>query len=114
MAENWSREENEAAVNAYLEMLYLEIRGEQFNKAARERSLSAQLPKRGRVSQKLQNITAVLNELGVPGIEGYKPLAKYQRDLAEVVAERFRAEHQLIRLLSENVESPFTIPEVDD
>jgi hypothetical protein len=90
MAENWSREEVEATVSDYFEMLAMELRGESFNKAEHNRNLQKFLNNRTKAAVELkhQNISAVLIELGYPYIDGYKPLPNYQRLLYEVVEDR--------------------------
>ena len=86
---HWSRPEVEATVRDYLYMLALELRGERFNKAARNRELRAQLDGRshGAVERKHQNISAILISLGFPYIDGYKPLGHGQDMLREVIHE---------------------------
>src|SRR4051812_35368104 len=90
MADDWSRIEVEAAVSAYLEMLELELCGQQFNKAERRRALGLVLNNRseGSIERKHQNISAILIELGFPYVRGYKPLSNYQRLLHDVVTDR--------------------------
>src|SRR6184192_2167961 len=88
--DNWSREEVEAAVADYFDMLAKELRGEPFNKAEHNRVLQRMLDKRSRgsVERKHQNISAILIEAGFPYIDGYKPLGNYQELLQSVVRER--------------------------
>jgi hypothetical protein len=90
MADDWSREEVEAVVADYLDMLSMELRGEEFNKAERNRHLQQLLNSRSRgsVEWKHQNISAVLVELGFPYVSGYKPRFNYQELLRVVVEER--------------------------
>jgi Domain of unknown function (DUF3883) len=90
MAEGWSREEVEATVSDYFDMLAKELRGEEFNKAEHNRNLQKLLDERtqGAIERKHQNISAALIELGYPYIDGYKPLANYQGLLYEVVEGR--------------------------
>jgi hypothetical protein len=66
--ESWSREEVEATVAAYLDMLDQELRGLQFNKSDARRRLGATLSGRseGAIERKHQNISAILIELGFP------------------------------------------------
>lgn len=66
MAVNWSREEVEATVSDYFEMLALELRGEPYNKAEHNRNLQKFLNARTKAAVELkhQNISAVLIELG--------------------------------------------------
>jgi hypothetical protein len=91
MADDWLREEVEAAVADYFAMLEKELKGEAYNKAEHNRNLLKLLaPERGRgsVERKHQNISAVLIELGYPYIDGYKPLGNYQELLEIVVRDR--------------------------
>ena len=83
----WSREEVEAAVADYFDMLARELRGEPFNKAQHNRMLQRLLNNRshGAIERKHQNISAILIELGYPYIDGYKPLGNYQELLRLVV-----------------------------
>lgn len=97
----WSREEIEVIVTDYLEMLMLELSGIDFNKAERNRRLQALIGRsKGSIEMKHQNISAVLNELGRPAVDGYKPLPNYQRLLGDVVVERLAAKPELDKLLS--------------
>lgn len=84
---NWSRFEVEAAVSSYREMLHLELAGIPYNK--RERNLALQKVIRRNASAiefKHQNISAILNNSGVPYISGYKPRGNFQTLLEEIVA----------------------------
>jgi len=66
MANDWSREEVEATISDYFDMLAMELRGESFNKAEHNRHLQRLLIRRsaGAIEKKHQNISAVLIELG--------------------------------------------------
>jgi hypothetical protein len=66
--EDWSHEEVEATVAAYLTMLEQELRGVAFNKSDSRRLLRETLNDRsdGAIERKHQNISAVLIELGFP------------------------------------------------
>jgi Domain of unknown function (DUF3883) len=85
----WSREEVELAVADYLAMLDQEARGSPYNKAEHNAQLRAKLRTRskGSVELKHQNISAVLDELELPYIRGYKPRSNVQDLLREVVRE---------------------------
>jgi hypothetical protein len=90
MANDWSREEVEATISDYFDMLAMELRDESFNKAEHNRHLQRLLIRRsaGAIEKKHQNISAVLIELGYPYIDGYKPLPNYQRILRDIVEDR--------------------------
>jgi hypothetical protein len=117
MPQNWSREEVEAAVADYFDMLAREVRREPFSKAEHNRALQPILNNRTRVSieRKHQNISAILIEIGFPYIDGYKPLGNYQELLQTVVHERLADATTLNRTVADAVEQPAVeIPEVED
>lgn len=89
MASDWSKDEVTAAVEDYFSMLAQELQGADYNKAEHRRGLLPRLAGRtnGSVERKHQNISAVLLDLGLPYIDGYKPLTNYQRLLFKQVAD---------------------------
>ncbi len=86
---HWTEDECRSVVEAYFSMLEKEVAGEPFNKAERRRALQSIMPSRTEksVEFKLQNVSAALQDLGIPFIGGYKPLEHYQALLMEVVLE---------------------------
>jgi hypothetical protein len=117
MPDNWSREEVEAAVADYFDMLSSELHGEAFNKAEHNRNLQRMLVRRskGSVARKHQNISAILLELGYPYVDGYKPLSNYQELLRSVVVDRLSAADSLQGTVAAAVELPAeAVPSVDD
>ena len=84
---SWDWLECELTVQDYLEMLNADLRGEAYNKAAHRRILQPRLNNRREqaIELKHQNISAVLLELGLPYIPGYKPAFNYQKQLKQVV-----------------------------
>lgn len=112
----WSREEVEATVADYLEMLRAELRGASYNKAEHRRRLQRLLRQRsdGAIERKHMNISAVLHELGFPSIDGYKPYRNYQGLLREVIEDRLAASPDLVRLVSEEVERAEEPPSESD
>jgi hypothetical protein len=93
----WSDAEVRETVQDYFQMLRLELLGQKYNKSSHRQALLKKLNGRsgGAVERKHQNISAVLLELGVMPIQGYKPLSNYQARLYEVVAECVDADHAL-------------------
>lgn len=85
--ENWSKLEVEHAVEDYMRMLRFELLRQTYNKAAHRRALLSHLPGRskGAVELKHQNISAVLQDLSMFWIPGYKPRGNYQNMLFEEV-----------------------------
>lgn len=93
----WSEAEVEAVVSDYLNMLRAEMEGHPYSKAQHRRALLERLDGRtaGAVELKHQNISAVMQELGLPRIAGYVPRGNYQRMLAEVVGHRLEVDPAL-------------------
>lgn len=116
MAEDWSREEVEAAAADYLQMLHAERSGIPYSKTEHRRALSRLLNARtdGSIERKHQNISAVLIELGMPYVEGYKPLRNYQQLLFEVVASQIEARGDLHVTLSAEATRLAAVPTVDN
>lgn len=112
MPDDWSSEEVEATVAAYLEMLDQELRDASFSKSDSRRRLRAMLNGRseGAIERKHQNISAILIELGFPSIRGYKPLSNYQRLLYEVVRDKLVHTSSLEAVLVARVEQPMIEP----
>lgn len=116
MAEDWSRQEVEATVEDYFEMLDAELRGESYSKTEHRRRLALLLNARsdGAIERKHQNISAILIELGFPYIQGYKPLRNYQQLLFDVAAGQLAARQPLLQIVEAQVQQPAAVPRVDD
>lgn len=98
-------------------MLALELRGQDFNKAERNRELQKLLParSRGSIEFKHANISAVLIEMGYPYVDGYKPRGNFQGLLQDVVEQRVYARPELAMTLAKLIEQPVVnLPGVDD
>ncbi|MDY7574458.1 DUF3883 domain-containing protein [Actimicrobium sp. CCI2.3] len=91
---DWSQGEVDATVAAYFDMLIAEAREEKINKSERNASLRSLLQNRTKASVELkhQNISAVLHEMDLPYIQGYKPRGNSQLLLRKTVA-RFILDH---------------------
>jgi hypothetical protein len=67
-------------------MLRSELNGIEYNKSAHRRSLVGVTGRtEGSVERKHQNISAVLGELALPIISGYKPLPNFQKSIIDAV-----------------------------
>jgi hypothetical protein len=91
MAESdWSDFENDLIVADYFDMLHIDLAGNPYNKAERNRNLQSLLMERSRgsIEFKHQNISAVLLGLGEPWISGYKPASRFQLSLVDAVLRR--------------------------
>lgn len=117
MAKNWSDSEVEAAVEDYFDMLRLELGGHKYNKTEHRHTLMERLDNRsnGSVELKHQNISAVLIEMGVPYIDGYKPRHNYQRTLLPAAVANFlESNPELQSLFQADSEVVPVVPRVGD
>lgn len=79
---DWSDEELDLIVADYFAMLRAEQDGEHYVKAVHRKALMEQIGRTKRsVEFKHMNISAVLRELGIPWIDGYRPKPNYQRSI---------------------------------
>ena len=111
MSGSWSIAEVEATVEDYFNMLCLELDGKKYNKSQHRRELIELLNNRTHpsVERKHQNISAVLIEMGIPYIDGYKPLGNYQGVLLDVIKD-FIIKHPKLQSILKNdaVKAPST------
>ena len=108
MMRDWSEAENRLIVSDYFDMLLKESKGLDYVKAEHRRALRPRLDERsdGALEYKYQNLSAVLMELGLPYVEGYKPAGNYQQALRDAVDAYLRDEKQILaRLLDAAAES---------
>lgn len=111
----WTRREVELVVGVYLHMLRMQLMGQTPNKAEHNRQLQSMLPARSKASIEYKhcNISAVLVELGVPPLIGYKPLFNYQQLLIPVVSEAIARDSRLDEAALRQVETPAEAPLLD-
>ncbi len=85
----WTDQENDLIVADYFSMLGQELAREAYTKSQHNAELH-RLTRRtkGSIERKHQNISAVLQRLGLPWIFGYKPLPNYQNALIAAI-ERY-------------------------
>lgn len=89
---DWTDAQIDLIVADYFDMLGLELRNQPFVKAQRNAALQVLTGRsRGSIEFKHQNISAVLLRLGIPWIEGYKPMANFQRALVDGVERHLAA-----------------------
>jgi hypothetical protein len=102
--DDWTRSQVEVAVADYLAMLAAELRREDYNKAEHNRTLQQVIGRsRGSIERKHQNISAVLRELEMPWISGYKPLSNYQQLVLEVVEAQLTIDRYAVQAAAEKV-----------
>jgi hypothetical protein len=83
---NWHDDELEVIVADYFAMLAEDIAGRPYVKSRHSAALMAQIGRTHRsVEFKHQNISAVLDELGMPWIPGYKPKRNYQNAIFDAI-----------------------------
>ncbi len=84
-------------------MLAAELSGARINKASRIRDLGLILTSRtaGSIERKMQNISAVLDDLQLEWIDGYKPLSHYQRSLRSVIEAALSRDRRVSETLEE-------------
>jgi Domain of unknown function (DUF3883) len=100
--DDWTDAEVVATVGDYLEMLRAELAGLPYSKSEHRRALLASLsPGRteAAIEFKHQNISAVMLELGLPNIRGYRPARNYQRALAAELKRRLSIDKALFEEL---------------
>ncbi len=116
MSGSWSREEVEATVADYLQMLTMELTGQQYNKTEHRRKLIRLINNRseGAIERKHQNISSILIDLGCPYISGYKPLGNYQDLLYKAVEDRLRKSALFDRAALAAAQMPAAAPTPDD
>ena len=106
MANNWSDSEIDAIVKDYFVMLKLEQTGQAYSKAERWRVLMKLTGRtRGAIEYKHMNISAVMDTLGLPYIDGYKPYIHLQHALFEAVVSHLKERPDLYSLLTGEAET---------
>lgn len=95
--QDWTGQEIDLIVADYFDMLRQELAGQPFNKTEHRRALQ-QFVKRsdGSIEFKHQNISAVLREIGLPWIWGYKPAKNYQKTALPEGIERYLEGQQFV------------------
>lgn len=112
--EDWSRFEVEACVADYLHMLALQLNGQRFNKSQRIHALMQRLDGRSKASieYKFRNVSAVMQQLGWPTVNGYKALENFQLLLLEVVESQLQGDPLLQASVEHAVQRPAVVTPV--
>ena len=116
MSIGWAKEEVKRIVADYFKMLLSELEGESFNKTDHRKILSPQLANRsmGSIEFKHQNISAVMIDLGLPYITGYKPRGNYQGLLKETTETLLESSPELIHAIKMDVEKGAELQDIDN
>src|SRR5271168_3049549 len=89
----WQSNELDAIVEDYFVMLMAELSGRPYVKLRHSATLMARIGRTHRsVEFKHQNISAVMDELGMPWISGYKPKRNYQNAIFDAI-DRYLTTH---------------------
>src|SRR5579864_7774361 len=91
---HWQGDELDAIVTDYFAMLAADLSGRPYVKSRHSAALMAQIGRTHRsVAFKHQNISAVLDELGMPWIAGYIPKRNYQNAIFGAI-DRYLSQHR--------------------
>lgn len=107
IGQDWTSTEVELTVRDYFEMLTQESKGQPYNKSEHNEHLRGKLSARSKSSIELkhQNISAVLDQVGLPYIRGYKPRFNFQELLRETVLRYVERYRQDLALVVDNFEA---------
>ena len=107
VGQDWTTEEVEAVVSDYFEMLRLEASKANYNKSEHNENLRAKLHARskGSIELKHQNISAILDQLGLPYIRGYKPRSNWQTLLRQSVIAYVESNKISLSAIMDNFDS---------
>jgi Domain of unknown function (DUF3883) len=90
---SWQDDELDMIVADYFSMLEAELSGQAYVKSRHSAVLMAKIDRTHRsVEFKHQNISAVLDELGMPWIPGYKPKLNFQNAIFDAI-DRYLTKH---------------------
>ena len=93
----WQPAELDEIVADYFAMLNAELSGRPYNKSAHSKALMARIGRTHRsVEYKHQNISAVLDELGLPWIRGYIPKRNYQGAIFDAIERRLTGSPEIL------------------
>ena len=106
MAGNWTADEIEVIVKDYFVMLELEQKGIAFSKTEHRLDLMETIDRsEGAIERKHMNISAAMDTLGLPYIDGYKPYRNLQHALFEAVVSHLKEMPGLYDRLKGNSET---------
>lgn len=105
----WNPTEVQATVRSYLDMLVQELAGQRYNKSACRKLLFDALAgarSQASIEFKYCNISAVLQLLHYPSINGYKRRINFQKSLMQEVERQIPLYPQLSAIVQAAVEQP--------
>lgn len=109
MRNAWSDDELDAIVADYFAMLAAEQNQQRYTKSAHRAALMQHIKRSsGSIEYKHQNISAVLEVLGLPWIPGYKPMKNYQKAIVGAIDRYIHAHLALLE-----ASAPYTVSTPD-
>lgn len=106
----WREDELDAIVADYFEMLSEDLAGRPYVKSRHSAALMARIGRTHRsVEFKHQNISAVLDELGLPWIPGYIPKRNYQNAIFDAI-DRYLTSHPEVPMMAPSVPASPSAP----
>jgi hypothetical protein len=106
----WKDDELDAIVADYFSMLESDLSGRPYIKSRHSKLLMEQIGRtKSSVEFKHQNISAVLDELGMPWIPGYKPMRNYQNAIFDAI-DRYLTAHPAVLEPAPSLPSPSPLP----
>ena len=107
---HWQDDELDAIIADYFAMLAEDMSGRPYVKSRHSEALMARIGRSHRsVEFKHQNISAVLDELGMPWIRGYKPKWNYQNAIVDAI-DRYLTNHPATVEPPQSLPSPSPLP----
>lgn len=106
----WRDDELDVIVADYFVMLAADLSGQPYVKSRHSAALMAGIGRTHRsVEFKLENISAVLDELGMPWIPGYKPKKNYQNAIFDAI-DRYLTNHPAAVAPAQSLPPPPPLP----
>jgi hypothetical protein len=104
---HWQEDELDAIVADYFAMLEADLAGRPYVKLQHSKALMSRIGRTHRsVEFKHQNISAVLEELGMPWIPGYKPKRNYQRAIFDAIDRYLTARPDILCAVAPSPRAP--------
>jgi hypothetical protein len=106
---DWTSKEVMYIIEDYFAMLQLDLNNQAYNKTTHRSALLPLLENRSprSIEFKHQNISAVLAEMGLPFIKGYKPRFNYQGMLANEVSKYVKQHREILEKAFNNFSDEF-------
>ncbi len=116
MSKIWTKDEVGHIVDDYFKMLLSELEGKAFNKTEHRKTLAPKLENRskGSIEFKHQNISAVMIDLGLPYIDGYKPRGNYQGLLKDTTENLLESFPELIKIIQADVNRSAELQKIEN